>query len=373
MKILHITNWYPTNNSPTSAIWIYRHIQSLNTHTQHQKIWHIDVQNGKWKVSTQNNVYDNNSIIVSIPINIWLLKELVSTIIILWVILVKERETKYDIINIHIAYPLLTFIKYWKILFKTPLVITEHWSAYHFNFGVKNKPKRIQNIFKNKIPVITVSKALNKDISTFSDIKIPLNVIPNVVDISIFRYKSKTTEYPYLFMLGFWKEPKDPIIIIEAYEKTRICNDFYFQLIIGGYGVLEIEILKHIEKSSFKNDIKYLGKLNSIEVAFHMNEALAFIHISVYETFSVVCAEAICCGTPVLASKVGGIPEFINESNGYLIKDNNVSQISKAINNMIVNQNKFDRKRISIAASLKFSTENIGILYNKTLQKFANN
>ena len=44
-----------------------------------------------------------------------------------------------------------------------------------------------------------------------------------------------------------------------------------------------------------------------------MQKSRAFLHPSKYETFSVVCAEATSCGVPVIAPKIGGIPEVVGE------------------------------------------------------------
>ena len=49
MKILHITNWYPSRPTPVSAIWIRNHIKALSNHVNN-KIYHIEVRKGNLKV-----------------------------------------------------------------------------------------------------------------------------------------------------------------------------------------------------------------------------------------------------------------------------------------------------------------------------------
>jgi len=98
----------------------------------------------------------------------------------------------------------------------------------------------------------------------------------------------------------------------------------------------------------------------------------AFIHCSQYETFSVVCAEALCCGTPVIASDVGGIKEYIHNRNGILVKENNCETYYFAINQFMQNHDFYDRKSISNEAVGRFSEDIVGNLYFQTLSDIIN-
>src|SRR5690606_1021876 len=124
---------------------------------------------------------------------------------------------------------------------------TEHWSAYHFNFNVKNDRKlfRVKRIFSQQIPVIAVSRALIDDIQNFArrtDFR--GYIVPNVVDTAVFRFRGiRCQESTSFFMVSQWKWPKDPFTIIHAffaYEKKRKG----ILLRIAGYGDQEKEMMK---------------------------------------------------------------------------------------------------------------------------------
>jgi glycosyltransferase involved in cell wall biosynthesis len=84
---------------------------------------------------------------------------------------------------------------------------------------------------------------------------------------------------------------------------------------------------------------------------------------SLSENFPVVALEAMSSGKPVVASKVGGIPELVNNNeNGILVSPGNVEQIVQALLRLLENQSlrnrmgelgrktveeKFDWKKIS--------------------------
>ena len=322
MRVLHITNWFPTYGSPYSALWIKRHIHALNPYCENKTI-HLEVVKGRFSIRWgKTEIEGNKSYVVSLPFQIWLITEL-TTFFLLCYVLVKERK-KHEVVNFHIAYPICTYLHIIKNVLKTPVVITEHWSAYHFNFGVKKTEKlsRIKNIFSHADRVITVSGALRKDIINFvGDSKLPIDVVPNVVDKEIFKYedrkyRSKTSKN--FFIVSQWKYPKDPIKILKAFMEV-LKVDSNVKLYVGGYGPLETDIKKFIFDMEMEKKIVFLGRLSSLEIAHEMRSALAFIHLSEYETFSVVCAEAYSCGCPVIASRVGGILEYINDENGWLV------------------------------------------------------
>ena len=53
---------------------------------------------------------------------------------------------------------------------------------------------------------------------------------------------------------------------------------------------------------------------------------------SFYESFGLVAAEAIACGTPVVATAVGGLPETVKDGlNGSLIRDRNPEALAEKI------------------------------------------
>lgn len=328
LRVLHITNWYPNIFNPKEALWIKSHIDSLNPHVSSQRVFHLNVSTGPFalKISSGDSL---SWVILKFPGMPWRISEMLSSIFLFFYLIFNRVNESYDIINFHIAYPNLTFWHKIKKRISIPVVITEHWSAYHYNFGVKRELPRIQRIFQQDIPVITVSKALAIDIEIFSKSKFLSYVVPNIVDPAIFKGSGGKNhrKSQQFFMVGQWKKPKEPDVVIEAFKKV---NQIFPRatLRIGGYGPL----LEEMKDQSFTHsNIIFLGALDSKEVAKEMQEATAYLHSSGYETFSVVCAEAIIAGCPVIASAVGGIPEFVNKKNGILIEDNTVENFYGAM------------------------------------------
>jgi glycosyltransferase involved in cell wall biosynthesis len=368
MKILHITNWYPSRPTPLSALWIQNHIKALSDHAIN-KIYHIEIRKGSFKFLVGKNEDSSSYILLHIPIEIWRLYEIISFLFVMTV-LVRNNRREYEVINFHIAYPNCTYLNLLKKFLKKPLVITEHWSAYHYDFNIEKpgKRRRIQNIFQYNIPVISVSKSLLEDVKKFSNTSLTGYIIPNIVNTDIFRYykNPEISRKGIFFAVSQWKWPKDPFILLKAWKDLQDVNDSIF-LIIGGYGPQWKDMVELADKLGLSDTIEFRGKMNQKQIALEMNRATAFIHISEYETFSVVCAEALCCGTPVIASKVGGIMELINSRNGILV-ENNEHSIIKAIQDIINNKMRYNRMKISESATCLYNRRTIGKKYFDAIQ-----
>ena len=372
LKVLHIVNWYPTEENRNQAIWIKRQVEAIAPYTEINEVLHIQVIPGsKFKF---NIIKDNNlkHIIWKVPFKSWFIIEILSFFLLVKELFKRKVNNNYSVINFHIAYPLLTYFHLFKKFVKIPVVISEHWSAYHFNFGVKKKLKRVQKIFNQGIPVLAVSKSLIGDIKSFSGNKEFKNyVVPNIVDTDVFKLTIKNNlKNPTFFMLSQWKWPKNPIIILEAFA-VFLLEFKTAKLRVGGFGNLYPYMKKKVKELNIDKHVVFLDSLNSTEIAEEMNKATAFLHCSDYETFSVVCAEALCCGCPVIASNVGGLKEFIQNNNGLLVSENSKERWVEALFSF---QNfNFLPTDISTEAKGKFSKEIIAIKYYSYLKLISHN
>ncbi len=359
MKVLHIATWFVSEQDPNKAIWIKRHLESLETHVQEQFVVHLEVIGGEkfkfykkdWKKGFQRKL--------TVPSRSWFLLELLTSVL-LFCYLKKVGLHRFDIVNFHIAYPTLTYWHIIKRFFSIPVVITEHWSAYHFNFGVDKPLPRVQRIFRQNIPVITVSNSLAADIRKFANSEFQRFIIPNVVEASIYSPNLSVERENEFFMVSQWNWPKRPMVVLEAFaELIKTHPDF--KLKIGGYGMDYQAIRNWIKQNQMDGKVLLLGRLQAEEVANELMRCKAFIHCSEYETFSVVCAEAVSCHTPVIASRVGGIVEVVSEKEGILLESMNTHDWSNAMKEAIHRRFHFRDNR--------FTKARVGEMYYNVLLK----
>ena len=294
--------------------------------------------------------------------------EIITTILLLYV-LIKSKYKRFDILHFHIAYPLLSYYHLWKKFIKSKIIISEHYSAYHFNFYMPKDTKKldpIKRIFRQNIPLISVSKALIDDIKIFSKSNFKSIVIPNVIDINYFffrgdREKNRVVRF---FSVNNWRDIKNPFCMLNGFlELDRVGVDFIFT--IGGYGELYRDIEKFVVDNRLSNKIKLLPKLNKKEIADELALTDFYITSSKYETFSVVSAQALICGVALISPPISAILEYTDDKSHIKIYDSWKKSLRYAISNV----EEFDREYISNMADNYLSHQKIEQKYIEFLDE----
>ncbi len=371
-KVLHIANWYPNKWDNLEGIFIQEQYRVFSKVTDSHLI-NVQVREGTKLIQYKYIKYSENEegyyILTKIKLNKIL--EIFTTFLLLWA-LIKSNYKKYEILHFHIAYPLLIHYFLWKKIIKIPVIISEHWSAYHFNFYMPKETKKldgIKKIFKQNIPLITVSKALLKDIQKFSGTKVfPSTVIPNVIDEKFFYYRNTeiTNDIPVFFSVNNWRKIKNPFPMLEGFAKLHH-QGIDFKLVLGGYGE-EIEKMKaYIQTEGFFEKVNFLGKMDKQEIADMLAQSDAYLFSSSYETFSVVCAQALCCGVPLIGPKLIAIQEYADDNIFLSLENNNSNEWAKKLETFVLTRANYNRKEIANQVNAYLSNKNIAKQYKEIL------
>lgn len=149
---------------------------------------------------------------------------------------------------------------------------------------------------------------------------------------------------------------------VKVLEKTKR-NDVYFMIV--GYGKLESDLTGLIKE--LKIDSRFL-----IRKARDIKEILPILDIfvvsSLWEGQPIAMLEAMAAGCPVVATKVGGIPEIlIEEKNGLLAEPKDETSLSLKIIKLAEN----DKLRYNIGEEGKLVAQGFSLpIYIKKLEKY---
>ncbi len=331
MHILHITGWYPNHLKPFETPFIERHVRALDplcTNT----VWHIDVRRGaRWSLH-RRSLRADRTLVLTTPLRRWLLMEGLATALVLWAWFTRARGMRCDVINFHIPYPNCARLGLLRRLMRRPMVITEHWSIYRLGFksGARGLD-RIRRIFHQGVPLIVVSRALADDILGFAGPPHPpVHLVANAVDTALFSPDGGAREPGRFFAIATWRYPKRPVLLVEAIALLR-ARGRDARLRIAGAGDEMPAIREAIARCGMQGHVTLIGQAAPEAAAQEMRRAHALLHASDYETFSAVCAEALCCGTPVVASHVGGIREYLTPVLGTPVAENSAEAWAEAL------------------------------------------
>lgn len=127
--------------------------------------------------------------------------------------------------------------------------------------------------------------------------------------------------------IGRFTNQKGIIYLMNAIEKLK---DYKYNFYIYGAGELEEYIKEFINKKVLRN-VTLGGFIESNNVKEKLYNTDILLLPSIDEGFPYILVEAIACGVPCIATKVGGVGEIIDDSVGKLINSKNEEEICNAI------------------------------------------
>ena len=269
-----------------------------------------------------------------------------------------------DLVHVQVALKAGLIALYLKWRYRIPYVLTEHWSGYYpiskDSLYKKSYLTRFVTrlIIKNAIRFLPVSEDLGKEIDKHWS-PVSFQKIPNVVNTDLFYPSENAPPAIFRFIhVSSLQYPKNPEGIIRAFIELLKQNiSAELELV----GPVNPSLMEFIKATGLRPDqLHCAGEISYDQVSVELRKSSSLIMYSFYENMPCAILEALCSGLPVIATKVGGIPEIIREENGILINVGNETELLDAMKEMIRNYHLYDRRQISHAATEQFSYEVIG-------------
>jgi len=378
-KVLFLTFWYPDENNPIKGVFILEHARALLQAGYDVRLVAFNIRYSKKILYVSNLSFTDEG---GLPTHLLKIHSVFHKLIYVAVPLLSRIVFRYylryispyfqpDIIHSNVLYPAAIAGHYLARRIGKPHVITEHWSKVDKFFQKNLFSCSGSKAYREAHAITAVSGWLKKNIEKrVSDPK-RIFVVPNVVS-PVFSYSQPRTVDEIVFsVVAKWEPPKNIDLIIEALQLVASGTSRPIVLQIVGEGSLLGPVLE--KRSRFLFAINHLGYQSKTQIAGTFRQTDFFLHCSMMETFSIVIAEALCAGVPVVASKVGAIPEIINPDNGILC-NNTATDWAEAIREAL--QTPYDRMQISRQAISLYSAEPVsqlfGDVYDSVLQGHQN-
>lgn len=374
-RILFLASWYPNKEHPVSGIFVKRHAlaasQYCNVAVLHVHLGStessIDVSedNGILEVKVYRKLSTNPNRVIREISNQAAQYLGYLCCALKGYELIDKNFGKPDLVHCNVILYSGFFALYLKLTKGIPYVITDHWAGYLKEDGTFGKRSflgkvLVRSIGKNAMAITTVSGKL-RDAMIACGIINRYFVIPNVVDVAQMKSNQEKRRIKQILHVSLLKDDiKNVSGIIKAVKELSIKRkDFELHIIGSGNDKEKLEGMAR-EYSLLNEMIFFEGMVDANEVSKFFYASDFFVLNSNFETFSVVTAEALACGKPVIATRCGGPEEFVKDNCGILIDSRDMDSLVKAMDYMLDNFSSYNSKEICEYAKSRFGYASVG-------------
>jgi teichuronic acid biosynthesis glycosyltransferase TuaC len=210
----------------------------------------------------------------------------------------------------------------------------------------------------------------------------PIQIVPNGVDIKYFSNKVSADGLVELKNKLNKKEGDVFLITTSRLVKKNAVEDIIsslqflpsnIKLLVLGDGELKNKLNDQVNKMKLNDRVNFLGYIDRKELPKYLQISDIFIRPSITEGFGISFIEAMASGLPVIATKVGGIVDFIiDKKTGVFCEVNNPKDIADKVQ-MILNDNRLKDELIINSKKLvseKYNWNNISENMRKIFSNF---
>ena len=343
LRVLHIASWYPSKDHGSLGNFIQRHVGAVAKRHECEVWYAAPVANENPLIGT-TEVIERDGFLERIaypkatkPGSRAVTRALLKMV-------PGEKIAMPDLVHLHVAFPAGRAARMISESWDVPMVITEHWTAYHHSQHIPLWRKiSMRRTAAYAAAFCPVTDQLGEKMREFKMLNISgksiYTTVPNVVDTEMFKITSQVqeTEVKLLHVSSLDEAQKNITGILHTLATLRrVQPEFQFcAKFVGGNDAEKLRKLRSYAASLGLTEtcVIFSGPLSTEEVAKCMQASDALILFSRNENFPCVIAEAWASGVPVISTDVGGISEHLTEESGrgMLIESEDESGLKEAI------------------------------------------
>ncbi len=235
------------------------------------------------------------------------------------------REKPFDLIDAHYFYPDgVAAVKLGAMTGK-PVVISARGSDVNLIARYRSPRRQIRTAARQASAIIAVAHALKEQVTALGADPDKVTVLRNGVDLRRFhpqgdRLQTRATlnlQGPVWLAVGHLVTLKGVDITIRALADVPDAT-----LMVAGDGPEKAALQQLAGRLNVADRVRFLGPVAHDDLCRYYNAADAMVLASSREGMPNVVLESLACGTPVIATSVGGIPELITcDAAGRLMHD----------------------------------------------------
>lgn len=241
------------------------------------------------------------------------------------------RCQRYDIVHVHLFpaqyYGAVAALFAWHSKF----IFTEH------NVHNRRRESRVFKIldslsYKAYSKIICVGKLVEDNLIKYlPNLKHKTQVITNGIKVDPPKYPNPIIQYDTVLVGSLRSNVKGVDIYLEA---IKLAGAAISKAAIAGDGVLKEELIKLRNDLGLQDKVDFLNNVS--DIGGLLERSRVFVMPSRFEGLPIALLEAMAKKKPVIASKVGGIPEVIEDGkNGILISPEAPQELAEKMSYLI--------------------------------------
>lgn len=328
LNILALSSWYPNEEDPQLGIFIQHQLEAIATL---HNVTLITLRPDQNKHSNQQTIKSGNLTHHQYSYRPKNLKK--------WAwynawsqILRFHQSESFDLIHLHVAYPIGIIGLQAQSIFKAPIILGEHWSGYGSSKEYKGTIRKYytKKLMKRSKKIVVQSNYL-KNLMLSQNLKGDYSIVPNIVKFSDLKdSKTALENFTFINIADHIDSDKNISGLLNAFAIALKTNPKLKLIQIGGGP--DTKMLHNLSKKlELESSIDWKGRLTNDEVLKCIHSSNAGIVNSNQETFCVSAFELIASKKPIIISDCGGPVEYLPKGFGKKIEKNNKSSLTKAI------------------------------------------
>lgn len=238
-------------------------------------------------------------------------------------------------------------------------VVTMHGVTY--SLGAMRRRLSLRLAFASSHAVVAVSKSTADTYARrlrlpIDSIHVVSNGIPDLAcDEAPLEWPLEQDGVPVMLALGNLRPVKGHLDLVDAAERLHASRpERAWRICIAGEGELRPQIEAEIERRNLRGRVFLLGFRG--DVGNLLRRADLFVMPSHSEGHPISMLESLASGTPIVATRVGGIPEILGDGeSGRLVSPHEPAELTRVLSELLDDHE--ERRRLGLAARSHYSEE----------------
>ncbi len=367
-RVLVFTTLYPNAAQPLRGIFVRHRVAAVARNCPTRVVAPILDRDRRWGATHAHRDERQDDIEVSHPpyTTLPLLGRFADGVLLYRQVLAHVRrihaEFPFDVIDAHYAFPDGAAATLLADHFRVPVAVTVRGGDLDMLPRFRLRRHAITRTLRRADRIFAVSEHLAARAVALGAAPRSVMVVPNGVDPATFSYGDAhaarrtlgvADDQPVVICVGNLLAEKGQHVLIEAIAEMETRADEPHLVLIGSdpspMRAYRRRLERLIASRGLGDRIRLLGSVDQETLGHWYRAADLLVHPSFREGSPNVVREALACGTPVVASRVGGVPELIaSDALGLLVEPGDVDGLVRALRAAL--QRSWDRPGIAAQA-----------------------